>query len=103
VGSRHCEAAWITKYISIITNKISKVKSWETTDWARIVALHGRLLASAPSSVVRLNRAIARWQIVGPAAALAEVEPLATPLARYHHFHAPRGELPRALLERHVG
>ncbi|HST89826.1 MAG TPA: sigma-70 family RNA polymerase sigma factor [Ktedonobacterales bacterium] len=75
----------------------AEAESWEVTDWAQIVALYDRLLALAPSPVVRLNRAIARWQIAGPAQALAEVECLATPLARYHLFHATRGELLRAL------
>jgi RNA polymerase sigma factor (sigma-70 family) len=75
----------------------AEAEAWEVTDWAQIVALYDRLLATTSSPVVRLNRAIALWQIAGPAAALAEVERLAAPLARYHLFHATRGELLRAL------
>src|SRR5262249_23582594 len=50
-------------------------------------------LALAPSPVIRLNRAVALRYVVGPEAALAEVEPLACDLENYHLFHAIRGEL----------
>lgn len=46
-----------------------------------------------PSPVVRLNRAVALRQVVGPEAALAEVNALAPDLEHYHLFHAIRGEL----------
>jgi RNA polymerase sigma-70 factor (ECF subfamily) len=46
-----------------------------------------------PSPVVRLNRAVALWQVVGPEAALGEVNTLAGDLENYHLFHAIRGEL----------
>ena len=47
----------------------------------------------APSPVARLNRAIAVAEVDGPQVALADVEPLAEPLAGYHLFHAVRSDL----------
>jgi RNA polymerase sigma-70 factor (ECF subfamily) len=80
IAACHCEAA-----------------AWEATDWPQIVALYDHLLVLSPSPVMRLNRAIARAQYAGPRAALADLNPLAIPLARYHLFHATRAELLRAL------
>ncbi|MDQ2854102.1 MAG: sigma-70 family RNA polymerase sigma factor [Chloroflexota bacterium] len=71
--------------------------SYATTDWAEIVALYDRLLRLQPTPVVALNRALALAELQGPAAALAEIEPLATRLDSYHLFHAARGELLRRL------
>ena len=71
--------------------------SYASTDWGEIVALYDRLLALQPTPVVALNRALALAELAGPAAALAEVEPLGTRLAGYHLFHAARGELLRRL------
>jgi RNA polymerase sigma-70 factor (ECF subfamily) len=64
----------------------------QDTDWASIVALYDQLLALAPSDVVRLNRAVARAELDGPAAALDDVDAL-TSLGDYHLWHATRGEL----------
>ncbi|HEY7983086.1 MAG TPA: DUF6596 domain-containing protein, partial [Ktedonobacterales bacterium] len=80
IAACHCEAA-----------------SWEATDWPQIVALYDHLLVLTPSPVVRLNRAIALAQSAGARAALADLDCLAVPLARYHLFHATRAELLRAL------
>ena len=69
--------------------------SWDETDWLQIVTLYEMLLRLDPSPVTRLNRAVAVAQL-GPdqaAAALADVEDLAEPLAAYHLFHATRGVL----------
>jgi RNA polymerase sigma-70 factor (ECF subfamily) len=71
--------------------------SYAATDWAEIVALYDRLLRLQPTPVVALNRALAVAEVVGPAAALAEIEPLEERLATYHLFHAARGELLRRL------
>ena len=71
--------------------------SYETTDWAEIVALYDRLLQIQPTPVVALNRALALAELQGPAVALAEIEPLAARLDSYHLFHAARGELLRRL------
>jgi RNA polymerase sigma-70 factor (ECF subfamily) len=71
--------------------------SWEATDWIQVLMLYDRLLELHPSPVVRLNRAIALRYVVGPDAALLEVDSLGEKLARYHLFHATRAELLRAL------
>jgi RNA polymerase sigma factor (sigma-70 family) len=71
--------------------------SWEATDWEEIVALYSLLHAHQPSPVVRLNRAIALRYRDGPAAALAEVDTVASELDAYHLLHATRAELLRAL------
>jgi len=74
----------------------------EATDWHRIVALYGELLACLPSPVVALNRAVAVSMADGPAAGLVLVDALAAQgqLARYHLLHAARGDL-LARLGRH--
>jgi RNA polymerase sigma-70 factor (ECF subfamily) len=51
------------------------------------------LLHLAPSPLTRLHRSIARRYTVGPEAALAEVDALATALDRYHLYHATRADL----------
>jgi RNA polymerase sigma-70 factor (ECF subfamily) len=63
------------------------------TDWRLIRSLYNRLLAFGSSPVVRLNRAVATRFTDGPAAALAEIEPLAADLDGYRLFHAVRAEL----------
>jgi RNA polymerase sigma factor (sigma-70 family) len=72
------------------------------TDWDRIVALYGELMACTPSPVVALNRAVAVSMASGPSAALLLVDGLVTDghLARYHLLHAARGDL-LARLDRH--
>ena len=68
-------------------------RRYPDTDWRQIRALYDRLLLFTPSSVVRLNRAVATRFEVGPQAALDEVEPLAADLGDYRLFHAVRAEL----------
>jgi RNA polymerase sigma-70 factor (ECF subfamily) len=75
----------------------AEAASWEATDWPQILALYDVLARFDPSPVVALNRAIALRYVAGPAAALAVVDTLGAPLARYHLFHATRAELLRAL------
>ena len=75
----------------------AEAASYEETDWAEIVALYDRLIRLQPTPVVALNRALALGELEGPAAALAEIEPLAPRLDGYHLFHAARGELLRRL------
>lgn len=65
----------------------------EDTDWAEIDRLYAVLEALQPSPVVTLNRAVAVAKIQGPAAALAMLEPLATPLSGYFHFFGVKGAL----------
>ncbi|HEY0755200.1 MAG TPA: DUF6596 domain-containing protein [Ktedonobacteraceae bacterium] len=75
-------------------------ESWAATDWRQIVLLYDLLLQLTPSPVVYLNRAVALRQVLGPEAALAEVNALAQDLDHYHLFHAVRSELLLELSER---
>src|SRR5262249_27156855 len=63
----------------------------EDTDWPQIVLLYAQLLSLTPPPVVALNRAIAVAELRGPGAALALLDGL--DLARYHLYHAARGDL----------
>jgi RNA polymerase sigma-70 factor, ECF subfamily len=65
------------------------------TDWARIVALYGRLAQIAPSPIVELNRAVAVGMAFGPRAGLELVDRLcAEPsLKNYHLLPSVRGDL----------
>ncbi|WP_205471871.1 RNA polymerase sigma factor [Nocardioides sp. SYSU D00038] len=65
------------------------------TDWSQIVTLYDHLLAVAPSSFVRLNRAVAVAELDGPEVALAEVDRL--DMTTYHAWHATRADLLRRL------
>ncbi|HEY7357629.1 MAG TPA: DUF6596 domain-containing protein [Ktedonobacterales bacterium] len=71
----------------------AEAESWAATDWRQIVVLYDILLTMMPSPVIRLNRAVALWQVEGPEVALAEVNALAPDLSNYHLFHATRAEL----------
>jgi len=75
----------------------AEAPSWEATDWRQILLLYDALLRLTPTTVVRLNRAIALSHAVGPAEALADVEPLEPALRGYHLFHATRADLLRRL------
>jgi RNA polymerase sigma-70 factor (ECF subfamily) len=65
----------------------------EDTDWSQIDRLYASLEVLQPSPVVTLNRAVAVSKARGPAQALDLVEPLATRLSGYFHFHGVRGGL----------
>jgi RNA polymerase sigma-70 factor (ECF subfamily) len=65
----------------------------EDTDWSQIDRLYASLEVLQPSPVVTLNRAVAVSKARGPAEALALIEPLATRLSGYFHFHGVRGGL----------
>jgi RNA polymerase sigma factor (sigma-70 family) len=71
----------------------AEAPSWGTTDWHQIVLLYDILQRLADSPVVRLNRAVALSQFVGPEIALGEVNDLAIELGDYHLFHSTRAEL----------
>lgn len=73
--------------------------SWEATDWGQIVELYDALVALTDSPVAALNRAIAVWQLEGPAAGLAAAERVAShpALERYHARPAVLAELWRAV------
>jgi RNA polymerase sigma factor (sigma-70 family) len=71
----------------------SESPAWAATDWPQIARLYELLLQHQDTPVVRLNRAIALSHLEGPAAALAQLEPLSAALDGYNLFHATRGEL----------
>jgi predicted RNA polymerase sigma factor len=65
------------------------------TDWSRIAALYGDLVARVPSPVVALNRAVAVSMAEGPAAGLALIDALASEpaLASYALLPSARADL----------
>jgi RNA polymerase sigma factor (sigma-70 family) len=75
----------------------AEAASWETTDWPQILLLYDVLLCHLPSPVIRLHRAVALGQVLGPQAALDETDTLAVDLDRYHIYHATRAEFLRRL------
>lgn len=73
----------------------SDAPSATATDWAQILRLYDQLLATTPTPVVMLNRAVAVAEVEGPGRALALVDGL--DLGRFHLFHAIRADLLRRL------
>lgn len=71
----------------------AKAKQAGDTDWSAIEQYYRMLEILTPSPVVTLNRAVAVLKTQGAAPALDLIEPLATPLAGYFHFHGLRGAL----------
>lgn len=73
--------------------------SYAVTDFERIVSLYDLLDVTAPSPVVKLNRAVALAMARGPAAGLELVERLsaAGDLDSYYLLHATRADLLRRL------
>lgn len=70
--------------------------SFADTDWAAVMDQYDELFALQPTSVIRLNRAVAVAEHAGAAAGLAEVERI-DDLDHLHLLHATRGELCRRL------
>jgi RNA polymerase sigma-70 factor, ECF subfamily len=70
-------------------------QSWPETDWPRILECYTALLTLTGSPIVRLNAAIARSQVDGPRAAIAEIEHIVAhpALATYHLLPAVLAEL----------
>ncbi|HKY47141.1 MAG TPA: RNA polymerase sigma factor [Acidimicrobiia bacterium] len=73
----------------------ARASSAEETDWTRITELYARLVGTAPSPVVELNRAVAVAMAFGPAAGLELVDALQTEpsLRAYHLLPSVRGDL----------
>lgn len=71
----------------------ARAKTAAETDWGAIAQYYLMLETLHPSPVVTLNRAVAVSKHEGPLAALALVEPLASQLSGYFHFHGVRGAL----------
>ncbi len=63
----------------------------DATDWSQIVALYDQLYNVQPTDIVWMNRAIAVAELHGPQAALDNLDTV--DLARYHLYHATRGDL----------
>lgn len=66
--------------------------SWAETNWAAITSWYDVLSTLTDSPVVRLNRAVARSELYGPAVGLAELDEIHD-LAEYLPFVAARAEL----------
>src|SRR5580692_3939193 len=64
--------------------------TWDSTDWAAIVAAYDGLAEVSPSPIVALNRAVAVSMLAGPSAGLGALKVLERPLADYHLFYAAR-------------
>ncbi|HLV82748.1 MAG TPA: sigma-70 family RNA polymerase sigma factor [Devosia sp.] len=65
------------------------------TDWPRIAALYGVLMAQNPSPVIELNRAVAVAMAEGPAVALVLIEAIKDDptLKDYHLLFSVRGDM----------
>lgn len=72
---------------------------WDATDWRELVGLYDVLIATWPSPVVALNRAVAVGFAAGPAAGLAALDALADEpqLAGYAYFASARADTLRRL------
>jgi RNA polymerase sigma-70 factor (ECF subfamily) len=77
----HCEAA--------IASLHAAAASYDRTDWHTVLREYDRLLALAPSPVVRLNRAVAFAKVHGAAAALRELAVLRDHAALADYFLLP--------------
>jgi RNA polymerase sigma-70 factor (ECF subfamily) len=77
----------------------AEAPSYAETDWPQVLALYSELLRAWPSPVVALNRAVARAEVDGPAAALGDLDALERDgrLAGYHYLPAARADLLRRL------
>ncbi|HEY6296259.1 MAG TPA: DUF6596 domain-containing protein, partial [Streptosporangiaceae bacterium] len=71
----------------------AQAPDYEQTDWTQIRQIYDRLYEMTASPVILLNRAVATRYVVGPEAALAEIDPLAGELDGYRLFHALRAGL----------
>ncbi|NUO56273.1 MAG: sigma-70 family RNA polymerase sigma factor [Hamadaea sp.] len=72
----------------------SEAPSWAATDWAELVGLYDLLMATWPSPVVALNRAVAVGFAHGPLAGLHALDELSAEpqLARYAYLAVARAE-----------
>jgi RNA polymerase sigma-70 factor, ECF subfamily len=72
----------------------SGVRDDEPPPWPAILLLYDGLLELRDDPIVRLNRAVALAEVAGAAAALSEVEALASPsLEDFLPYHAVRADL----------
>ncbi len=71
----------------------SEATSNDETDWPQILLLYDRLYRLKPSSVVRLNRAIALLETGDIRAAQSELEDMRSELEAYQPYHAADAEI----------
>ncbi|MGH3463029.1 MAG: RNA polymerase sigma factor [Kribbellaceae bacterium] len=71
--------------------------TYDDTDWPAVVRLYDRLAALVPTTVVRLNRAIAVAETDGPQVGLELIDKVAAELDAYHLLHAARATMLRRL------
>ena len=77
---------------ALIASHHSNARRANDTDWTAIVALYDQLVATDPSPVVALNRAVSLAMADGPLTGLAALETIEG-LDDYHLLHATKGEL----------
>jgi RNA polymerase sigma-70 factor, ECF subfamily len=72
----------------------SEASTWDATDWAELVGLYDLLVATWPSPVVALNRAVAVGFAHGPLAGLTALDQLGTEpqLTHYSYLAVARAE-----------
>lgn len=80
----------------------AEAPTWQATDWAEIVGLYDVLVATWPSPVVALNRAVAVGFANGPQAGLNGLDALAAEpiLAAYSYLASSRADFLRRLNRR---
>lgn len=71
--------------------------SFDQTLWPAIVSVYDQMIEAGGGPVIELNRAAALSYVHGPAAALAQLDPLAPELEDYVYFHSARAELLRRM------
>jgi predicted RNA polymerase sigma factor len=78
-----------------IASLYAEAPSFEETDWPQVLALYDRLLDVWPSPVVALNRTVPLAMVLGPAAALSDVEALESErqLVGYQYLPAVKADL----------
>ena len=77
----------------------TEADSYAQTDWPQLLVLYDRLLATWPSPVVELNRAVVVAMVSGPLAALDDIIKLEADgrLDGYHYLPAAKADLLRRL------
>jgi RNA polymerase sigma-70 factor (ECF subfamily) len=64
--------------------------------WPEVLRLYDAMLIARDDAIVRLNRAVALAEVAGPAAALVEIDALASPsMQAFQPWHAVRADLLR--------
>jgi len=79
----------------------ARAPSFADTDWPQIVALYDALLRHIPSSIIRMNRAVAVGFAANWQAGLDALEPLFADLSEHHLYHAARADFLRRLGRNH--